>query len=107
MKSICPILVVAVSLSSLSVGATDESTAAGKEAEQQACTACHSTRLIDSQRLSRAAWTRELDKMIGWGAPAAERQLLIDYLSSEYSDAKPVPTPASSGNGVASQLQKH
>jgi hypothetical protein len=57
-------------------------------------------RLIDSQRLSAAAWAKEVDKMVGWGAIVPDRQLLIDYLSSQYSDAKPVPVPASSGNGV-------
>jgi hypothetical protein len=58
-------------------------------------------RLIDSQRLSAAAWAKEVDKMVGWGAIVPDRQLLIDYLSSQYSDSKPVPVPASSGNGAA------
>ena len=71
----------------------------GRKAEEQSCTRCHSLRLVDSQRLSRTAWTKELDKMIGWGAVVPDRQLLLDYLSSEYSEAKPAPPPALSGDG--------
>jgi hypothetical protein len=71
----------------------------GRKAENSACVACHSTRLIDSQRLSAAAWAKEVDKMVGWGAVVSDKQLLIDYLASEFSDSKPVPAPAVSGNG--------
>jgi mono/diheme cytochrome c family protein len=69
-----------------------------KHEEARACVQCHSLRLIHSQRLSRAAWTKEMDKMIGWGAPVKERELLIDYYAQEYSDAKPVPIPERSGD---------
>ncbi|HEY7305839.1 MAG TPA: hypothetical protein VH601_17065 [Bryobacteraceae bacterium] len=73
----------------------------GRKAEQQSCVQCHSLRLVDSQRLSAAAWGREIDKMIGWGAVVPDRQLLLDYLSQEYSDSKPVPKPERSGDGAA------
>ena len=75
----------------------------GKRAEQQSCVQCHSLRLIESQRLSTAAWGREIDKMAGWGAVVPDRQLLLDYLSQEYSDSKPVPKPERSGDGAASK----
>jgi hypothetical protein len=71
-------------------GAADE---AGRQEEQRACTGCHSLRLIHSQRLSPAAWKKELTKMTGWGASISNEQALLDYLSHEYSDAKPVPNP--------------
>ena len=85
----------ALFLLALSILAADAPTtpAPGKKAEQTSCSACHSLRLIDSQRLSTAAWTKEVTKMIGWGAVVPDRQLLIDYLSEQYSDAKPVPSP--------------
>ena len=41
---------------------------AGRKAEQTSCLPCHSLRLVESQRLSAAAWQKEVDKMIGWGA---------------------------------------
>lgn len=48
-----------------------------------ACTECHEARIILQQRLSKAAWTKEVDKMTKWGAlvDAADREALIDYLS--------------------------
>ena len=45
------------------------------------------------------AWGKELDKMAGWGAEIKDKQLLLDYLSTEYSDAKPVPQDPLSSDG--------
>ena len=73
--------------------ADSQANEAGRKAEQTACIACHSLRLIDSQRLSAAAWGKELDKMAGWGATIPDRQILLDYLAAEYSDTKPIPAP--------------
>ena len=64
---------------------------AGRKMERTACVACHSLRLVESQRLSTAGWTKEMDKMIGWGAVVPDRQQLIEYLAQEYGDSKPVP----------------
>jgi cytochrome c5 len=62
------------------------------------CTACHETDLIRSQRLSRAGWTRELDKMVRWGAqvPDADREVLLTYLVSEFGSTAERPV-ASAG----------
>ncbi len=70
-----------------------------RQAEARECTACHGLRLIHSQRLSQAAWAKEIDKMIGWGATVKNRQLLLDYLSTEYPDSKPVPEDPKSADG--------
>ena len=56
-------------LAPLCFSASDESLT-GRRAEERSCTPCHSLRLVDSQRLSRTAWSKELDKMIGWGGSA-------------------------------------
>jgi mono/diheme cytochrome c family protein len=74
----------------------------GKQEEQHSCIQCHSPRLVNAQRLSRAAWGKEIDKMMGWGAPVRDRDLLLNYLSEEYPDSKPVPKPDLTRNGVAS-----
>ncbi|HKU27891.1 MAG TPA: hypothetical protein VJQ54_20645 [Candidatus Sulfotelmatobacter sp.] len=60
-----------------------------------ACTECHEARIIAQQRLSKAAWTKEVDKMMKWGAivDAADRDGLIDYLSSNFSPDQPPYTP--------------
>ncbi len=71
----------------------------GRQEEHASCVPCHSLRLVDSQRLSVAAWQKEIDKMIGWGAVVPDRQLLLDYLSQEYSANNPVPPPELSGDG--------
>ena len=57
---------------------------------------CHSLRLIHSQRLSRAGWTKELDKMAGWGTKYTDRDALLEYLVANYGDDKPLPKPAMS-----------
>jgi mono/diheme cytochrome c family protein len=60
---------------------------AGTEAiYKRACLACHEDDLIESQRLTRAGWVREVDKMIRWGADVApaDRDALVDYLAARY-----------------------
>jgi hypothetical protein len=56
-----------------------------------ACTECHDTGIIAQQRLSKAAWTKEVDKMTKWGAMVdpQDRDALIDYLSTNFGVDKP------------------
>ena len=68
----------------------------GKQEESRACVACHSLRLIHSQRLSRATWNKELDKMAGWGTKMSDREALLEYLVANYGDDKPLPKPGMS-----------
>jgi hypothetical protein len=68
----------------------------GQKEEARSCLPCHSLRLIHSQRLSRAAWNRELDKMTGWGTKIADRDALLEYLVATYGDDKPAAPPAMS-----------
>lgn len=51
-----------------------------------ACTECHEARIIVQQRLSKPAWTKEVDKMVKWGAVVEpqDHDPLIDYLSSNF-----------------------
>ena len=55
-----------------------------------ACTECHESRIIVQQRLSKAAWTKEVDKMIKWGAVVdpADHDPLIDYFSTNFPPDK-------------------
>ena len=62
------------------------------------CLECHEARIILQQRLSKAAWTKEVDKMIKWGAmvDASDHDALIDYLSMNFSpDQQPYEPPRS------------
>lgn len=72
----------------------------GRVEEQRACVPCHSLRLVETQRLSAAAWGKELDKMERWGAVIGDRQVLLDYLAQQYPDTKPVPKAERSGDGT-------
>jgi mono/diheme cytochrome c family protein len=72
----------------------------GRKEEARSCVACHSLRLIHSQRLPKATWDKEIGKMAGWGAKVADRQALLEYLSAEYGDDKPAPKPEMSADGT-------
>ena len=50
------------------------------------CGVCHEDDLIRQQRLTRADWNREIDKMIGWGARlnVEDRARFLDYLSGNF-----------------------
>ena len=52
----------------------------------RSCLICHDRDLIAQQRLTRAGWGREVDKMIRWGAPVTdpEKQGLIEFLADRY-----------------------
>jgi hypothetical protein len=60
-----------------------------------ACTECHEARIIVQQRLSKAAWAKEVDKMVKWGAlvDPADHDALIDYLSSNFGAEQPAYQP--------------
>jgi len=60
---------------------------------QRACLGCHTVAIIVQQQLDRHVWTKEMDKMIRWGAPVApeDREALIDYFVQHYG-----PRPESS-----------
>jgi hypothetical protein len=63
------------------------------------CLSCHEARIILQQRLSKAAWTREMDKMTKWGAEVdpKDRDALIDYFSANFGPDQPpysAPTTA-------------
>ena len=52
----------------------------------QACIGCHESDIIAGQRLSRAQWDREVNKMTGWGAIVnpADRNEILDFLIERF-----------------------
>ena len=72
----------------------------GKAEERRSCVGCHSTRLTHTQRLSRATWEKELDKMARWGARIGDRTSLMEYLVANFGDDKPIPPPVQSADGA-------
>lgn len=73
--------------------------AEGRKEEQRTCLPCHSLRIIHSNRLSRAGWNKELDKMAGWGAKYTNRDAILEYLAATYGDDKPATAPDVSADG--------
>jgi hypothetical protein len=65
------------------------------------CLECHEARIILQQRLSKAAWTKEVDKMTKWGAVVdpTDHDALIDYLSTNFSPDKPAYEPPHTSAG--------
>lgn len=58
----------------------------GVELANAKCVTCHEADLIIAQRLTRQGWTREVEKMVRWGATVteAEKEPLVEYLVSTY-----------------------
>jgi hypothetical protein len=42
--------------------------------------------MMRQQRLTRAQWEKEIDKMTGWGAQVntADRPAIVDYLAGQF-----------------------
>jgi len=63
---------------------------------QTACLGCHDSQIIEQQRLNKAAWTKEVDKMIKWGAVVdlGDRDAMIEYLNTNFpADKEPYAAP--------------
>ena len=72
----------------------------GVELARDKCVTCHEADVIVAQRLSRQGWTREVEKMIRWGAVVsdAEKEILIDYFAARF---KPGSGPSSAASAPA------
>jgi hypothetical protein len=60
-----------------------------------ACLECHEARIILQQRLSKATWAKEVDKMMKWGAVVdpGDHDALVDYLGTNFSPDQPAYEP--------------
>jgi len=76
-----------------------------REKAATACAGCHDSGIIVQQRLSKAAWTKEVDKMIKWGAVVEpkDRDSLIEYLSDNFGMEKLPYSPEKSAKGGSKQ----
>jgi cytochrome c1 len=91
----------AAALVAIAAMAADQATLdRGKKEAGESCMPCHSLRLVESQRLSRAAWNKELDKMVGWGTKLNDREAVLEYLVANFGDDKPAAPPTISKDGV-------
>src|SRR5215471_2807869 len=74
-----------------------------------ACMECHDAGITLQQRLDKAAWAREIDKMVRWGAvvDAKDRDALIDYFAANFPPDKPSePAARVAGAGSPKKQRK-
>jgi len=78
----------------------------GADLARSRCLVCHGADLIAQQRLSRDAWARELDRMIGWGAMliASEKDTLGAYLAGVFGRTETAPRPSASIDDAGAAL---
>ena len=94
-----PIIIVVVGTFAIASPAAAQSPALPPGPMQQkattTCAECHDAGIMLQQRLNKKLWTREVDKMIRWGAVVApvEREPLIDYFSVNFPPEKPPYEP--------------
>ena len=64
--------------------------ARGKTLFEGKCLTCHGDDLVQQQRLSKTGWTREVEKMVRWGAEVSdeEKTVLVEYLISQNNSTK-------------------
>ncbi|MDO8795565.1 MAG: c-type cytochrome [Vicinamibacterales bacterium] len=80
------IAILVVALASTAAAAQTLPPGPGADVLKAKCVNCHEADIIVSQRLSLAAWTRSVDKMVRWGATItpAEREVLHPYLAANF-----------------------
>ena len=80
----------------------------GADKVRAACLGCHGAGIIVQQQLNRRGWTRELDKMIRWGAPvsAADREVILNYLATHFSPPAKTNRKEKSQEPAAAQGQR-
>src|SRR5215831_7782716 len=74
----------------------------GVELARDKCVVCHEADVIVAQRLSRQGWTREVEKMIRWGAQVsdAEKEILVDYFAARFKpNSGPNSAPSATATG--------
>ena len=80
---------------------------AAKESAESACLTCHEARIIVQQRLPKAAWIKEVDKMTKWGAPVdpKDRDALVDYFSANFGPDQPAYVAPQTAAGSAPKIR--
>jgi len=85
--NVVPRIGVVVDKSAIVSGTTPDVTSiTSPSALKSTCLACHDEDVIRQQRLTRAQWDGEINKMVGWGAkvPDQDRSALLDYFATRY-----------------------
>ncbi len=78
----------------------------GVELARDKCVTCHEADVIVAQRLTRQGWTREVEKMVRWGAPVkdAEKEVLVEYFSAHFAPTKTAAAVAATNEALGKQI---
>lgn len=113
-SSVLTVVLICAAVVTATASSPNEELPAGpvQEKAAAACLSCHEARIIVQQRLSKAAWTREMDKMTKWGAEVdpKDRDALIDYFSANFGPDQPAyaaPTTAQESASKSRSKPKH
>jgi DMSO/TMAO reductase YedYZ molybdopterin-dependent catalytic subunit len=85
--NVVPRIGVVVDKSAIVSGTTPDTTpVTAPPALKSTCLSCHDEDVIRQQRLTRAQWDGEINKMVGWGAKVSDqdRSALLDYFTARY-----------------------
>jgi len=85
--NVVPRLGIVVGTPAIVSGGTPEpAPVAPPPALKSACLSCHDEDVIRQQRLTRAQWEGEINKMVGWGAKVSDpqRSALLEYFTARY-----------------------
>ena len=95
-------IVFALLISAPALSAQQLPAGPGADVLKSRCLICHEADIITSQKLSLAAWTRSIDKMVRWGSQisADERAVLQPYLAQHFPP-KPVAAHVAPEAGAA------
>ena len=95
-------VILVVALTATAASAQTSPPGPGADVLKARCISCHEADIIVSQRLSLAAWTRSVDKMVRWGTTItpAEREVLHPYLVANFGP-KPASSHAATDAGAA------
>ena len=109
--SVLTVVLIGAAIQTAAASSPNEELPAGpvQEKAAAACLSCHEARIIVQQRLSKAAWTREMDKMTKWGAEVdpKDRDALIDYFSANFGpDQPPYAAPKTAQESASKSRSK-
>lgn len=93
------LLLVGTGLRSVTASKQDLPDGKGADIARNRCLNCHEADLIVAQKLSRAGWVREVEKMVRWGAVVKddEKDTLVDYFAARFAP-RPAASPAAASN---------
>lgn len=92
-------VLAATGLRSVTASPQDLPDGKGVDIARNRCLLCHEADVIIAQKLTRAGWVREVEKMVRWGAVVKdeEKDPLVDYFAARFAP-RPAAAPTATTN---------